>query len=112
MFAIMVMCMGVSLVGYVTSSITNIMAIKNAQQTAIASKKQLVMDVLKGRSVPSELSRRVYNFFNYVSSESRGGWGFERHTTSLFGGNLFWAWEIFGLQRGGWPRRALPIDGG
>ncbi|GFR51910.1 hypothetical protein Agub_g14394, partial [Astrephomene gubernaculifera] len=67
--AIFVMCLGVSLVGYVTSSITNIMAIKNAQQTAIANKKQLVMDVLKSRSVPSELSRRVYNFFDYVSSK-------------------------------------------
>ncbi|KXZ53940.1 hypothetical protein GPECTOR_6g858 [Gonium pectorale] len=64
--AIFVMCLGVSLVGYVTSSITNIMAIKNAQQTNIANKKQLVMDVLKTRSVPSELSRRVYNFFDYV----------------------------------------------
>ncbi len=44
-------------------------------QTAIANKKQLVMDVLKGRSVPSELSRRVSNFYNYVSSEPCGGWG-------------------------------------
>ncbi|EFJ48067.1 hypothetical protein VOLCADRAFT_117675 [Volvox carteri f. nagariensis] len=66
--AIFVMCLGVSLVGYVTSSITNIMAIKNAQQTNIAAKKQLVMDVLKSRSVPSELSRRVYNYFDYVST--------------------------------------------
>ncbi|KAG2442021.1 hypothetical protein HYH02_009813 [Chlamydomonas schloesseri] len=67
--AIFVMCMGVSVVGYVTSSISNIMAIKNAQQTNIAAKKQLVMDVLKGRSIPGELSRRVYNYFDYVSSK-------------------------------------------
>ncbi|GLI64373.1 hypothetical protein VaNZ11_007619, partial [Volvox africanus] len=67
--AIFVMCLGVSLVGYVTSSITNIMAIKNAQQTNIAAKKQLVMDVLKTRAVPSEVSRRVYNYFDYVSSK-------------------------------------------
>ncbi|GIL83599.1 hypothetical protein Vretifemale_12379, partial [Volvox reticuliferus] len=67
--AIFVMCLGVSLVGYVTSSITNIMAIKNAQQTNIAAKKQLVMDVLKTRSVPSEVSRRVYSYFDYVSSK-------------------------------------------
>ncbi|KAG2496753.1 hypothetical protein HYH03_005162 [Edaphochlamys debaryana] len=67
--AIFVMCLGVSLVGYVTSSISNIMAIKNAQQTAIACRKQLVADVLKGRTVPSELSRRVYNFFDYTSTK-------------------------------------------
>ncbi|KAG2440770.1 hypothetical protein HXX76_003626 [Chlamydomonas incerta] len=67
--AIFVMCMGVSVVGYVTSSISNIMAIKNAQQTNIAAKKQLVMDVLKGRTIPSELSRRVYNYVDYVSSK-------------------------------------------
>lgn len=142
--AIFVMCMGVSVVGYVTSSISNIMAIKNAQQTNIAAKKQLVglgrdgtgwdgmarlmhgggvwratlvrggcsgcglklcvdgpchqawpwpmpmigsisfqcracltrpagpqvMDVLRGRTIPGELSRRVYNYVDYVSSES------------------------------------------
>ena len=71
--AIFVMCMGVSVVGYVTSSITSIMAIKNTQQTNVAQRKQLVMDVLRTRSVPSELSRRVYNFFDYASSERLSG---------------------------------------
>lgn len=49
--AILVMCTGVTLVGYVTSSITSLMAIKNAVQTSVQQKKQLVHDVLSKRQV-------------------------------------------------------------
>jgi hypothetical protein len=42
-------CSGVSLVGMVTSSITNIMGIRNAVSNKTAQKKQMVSDVLKSR---------------------------------------------------------------
>ncbi len=44
-------CSGVTLVGYVTSSITSIMGIRNAVSTKAAVKKQSVQDVLKNRQV-------------------------------------------------------------
>lgn len=70
-------------------------AIKNAQQTVIAQRKQLVADVLKARSVPSDLSRRVYNFFDYESSERRK----ERGGGCVKGACVFVA-SSCGLSRG------------
>ncbi len=49
--ALPVLRSGVTLVGYVTSSITNIMSIRNAVSTKTSVKKQAVQDVLKSRQV-------------------------------------------------------------
>lgn len=67
--AILVMASGVTLVGYVTSSITKLMGIRHAVSTKTAVKKQAVNDVLKNRQVPSALARRVRAFFNYESTK-------------------------------------------
>ncbi|MEW5309292.1 MAG: hypothetical protein WDW38_001188 [Sanguina aurantia] len=67
--AVLTMLAGVSLVGYVTSSITSLMAIKNSQSTHIAVKKQVVADILVSRSVPSELSQKVSSFVSYSTTK-------------------------------------------
>lgn len=47
--AVLTMLAGVSLVGYVTSSITSLMAIKNSQSTHIAVKKQVRRSLLNNQ---------------------------------------------------------------
>jgi hypothetical protein len=47
----LVMVCGVAMTGYVTSSITALMAIRSAAYRGTLSKKQLVADILKARKV-------------------------------------------------------------
>ncbi|GAX72669.1 hypothetical protein CEUSTIGMA_g125.t1 [Chlamydomonas eustigma] len=67
--AILVMVCGVAMTGYVTSSITALMAIRSAAYRRTMSKKQLVADILKARKVPQDLGRQIYNFFDYQATK-------------------------------------------
>jgi hypothetical protein len=47
--AIPLMILGVVLVGYITSFISSIVAVRNASQARVMAKKQLVLDFMKDR---------------------------------------------------------------
>ena len=65
--AIPLMIMGVNLLGYITSSIANIISVRNASQQIVDTKKQMIKAFLKERGIPNQLASRINRFFHYVS---------------------------------------------
>jgi hypothetical protein len=65
--AIPLMIIGVNLLGYITSSIANIISVRNASQQIADTKKQMIKTFLKERGIPNQLASRINRFFHYVS---------------------------------------------
>lgn len=65
--AIPLMIIGVNLLGYITSSIANIISVRNASQQIVDTKKNMIRAFLKDRGIPNHLANRINRFFHYVS---------------------------------------------